>query len=238
MEEPALRGFKITNSSPAVQAAARKEIDISNHMCTMWTTHIGQEWPWKNQRYVALKITNSSPAVQAAEHKEIDISNHMCSMWTTHPGQEYVRKMLDSFEIKSSGRMHLCLALELLRLKGDHFMLPFEDPTVLYDHVREQEANPAPFKERRGRPVYQSRPDFSPSRKGGVGFVKLTDFGLAVRGDVSAKSHHDIQPLEYNAPEVMLQAGWSYSADIWNLGLVLWELLAEVNILDGKSSGN
>ncbi|QPH11091.1 hypothetical protein C2857_002681 [Epichloe festucae Fl1] len=234
------------------------------------------------QRYVALKITNSSPAVQAAARKEIDISNHMCSMWTTHPGQEYVRKVLDSFEVKRSGQTHLCLAFEPLRqplwmlgrqtspnglvqpriikallpgilkcldflhtechvihtdLKGDHFMLPFEDPAVLKDYVREQEANPAPFEVRRGRPVYESRPDFGCLRRG-VGFVKLTDFGLAVRGDMTTMYYHDIQPLEYTAPEVMLQAGWSYSADIWNLGLVLWELLAEVSILDGKSPGN
>lgn len=122
-------------------------------------------------------------------------------------------------------------------LKGDHFMLPFEDPAVLKDYVREQEANPAPFEVRRGRPVYESRPDFGCLRRG-VGFVKLTDFGLAVRGDMTTMYYHDIQPLEYTAPEVMLQAGWSYSADIWNLGLVLWELLAEVSILDGKSPGN
>lgn len=99
-------------------------------------------------------------------------------------------------------------------------MLPFEDPKVLDDYVREQEANPAPFEERCGRPVYQSRPDFGHLRKG-VGFVKLTDFGLAVRGNVSTMYHHDIQPLEYTAPEVMLRAGWSFSADTWNLGLVV-----------------
>lgn len=105
-------------------------------------------------------------------------------------------------------------------LKGDHFMLPFEDPAVLRDYVREQEANPAAFEERRGRPVYESRRDFGRLRRG-VGFVKLTDFGLAVRGDVASKHSHEIQPLEYTAPEVMLQAGWTYSADIWNLGLVV-----------------
>ena len=99
-------------------------------------------------------------------------------------------------------------------------MLPFEDLTVLNDYVHEQETHPAPFEERRGRPVYQSQPDFGRLRKG-VGFVKLTDFGFSARGDSSRKFYHDIQPLEYTAPEVMLQAGWSYPADIWNLGLVV-----------------
>ena len=99
-------------------------------------------------------------------------------------------------------------------------MLPFEDTGVLPNYVRYQEAHPAPNKERQGRPIYESRPDFGPMKKG-VGFLKITDFGLAVRGDVLTKHNHDIQPLEYTAPEVMLKAGWSYPADIWNLGLVV-----------------
>lgn len=109
--------------------------------------------------------------------------------------------------------MFMCSPMQ--NLKGDHFMLPFEDPAVLRDHVRKQRAS----EERHGRvdPLLH----FGPLQKG-IGFVKLTDFGLAVRGDVSTRYHyHDIQSLEYTAPEVMLQAGWSYSADIWNLGLVV-----------------
>jgi serine/threonine-protein kinase SRPK3 len=138
-------------------------------------------------------------------------------------------------------------------LKGDHFMLPFDDPEVLHNYVRQQEDDPAPFRERHGRPVFESRPDFGYVRNVEPMAVQLTDFGLAVRGDVPAKHNYRIQPFEYRAPEVMLKAGWSYSADIWNLGLVvrstsscpqrpadadaelqLWELLADVNLLEGK----
>lgn len=106
-------------------------------------------------------------------------------------------------------------------LKGDHFMLPFDDPEVLHNYVRQQEEDPAPFRERHGRPVFESRPDFGYVRNVEPTIVQLTDFGLAVRGDVSAKHNYRIQPFEYRAPEVMLKAGWSYSADIWNLGLVV-----------------
>lgn len=100
-------------------------------------------------------------------------------------------------------------------------MLPFEDPTVLEDYVRRQEIDPAPYRERHGRPVYESRPDFGHVKHMEVKSVQLTDFGLAVRGDVRMEHNHRIQPFEYRAPEVMLKAGWSYPADIWNLGLVV-----------------
>lgn len=113
--------------------------------------------------------------------------------------------------------------LMLPDLKGDHFMIPFEDSRVLDDYVTRQLANPAPCQDRNGRPVYASRHSFGHLR-GDVRHVKLTDFGLAVRGDTAQPLNHLIQPREYKAPEVLLKAGWSYSADIWNLGLVVCAL--------------
>ena len=48
----------------------------------------------------------------------------------------------------------------------------------------------------------------------------ITDFGLAVEG--SQTHYHPIQPDSFRAPEVILGAGWKYSADIWNLGALVW----------------
>ena len=99
-------------------------------------------------------------------------------------------------------------------------MVPFENPQVLQNYVRRQEANPAPALEGNGRPIFESRSDFGRMERD-VDYVKITDFGLAIRGDVLKTPNHDIQPKEYTAPEVMLKAGWTYSADIWNLGMVV-----------------
>jgi serine/threonine protein kinase len=49
--------------------------------------------------------------------------------------------------------------------------------------------------------------------------VKISDFSSAVFGDQT--HNHDIQPLQFCAPEVLLKATWSYSTDIWNLGNVV-----------------
>jgi serine/threonine-protein kinase SRPK3 len=129
-------------------------------------------------------------------------------------------------------------------------LLGFEDTSVIDDYVRQQKDNPAPYKEVDGHPVYQSRPDFGSLRKG-IGLLKISDFGTAVFGNVSSLHHHDIQPEQFCAPEVLLKAGWTYSADIWNLGMVvrhrtcwscnatnlypsqLWELLEDTSLLDG-----
>ncbi|KAG5927438.1 hypothetical protein E4U42_002273 [Claviceps africana] len=231
--------LKITNSSPFFQTAARNEIDVSNHMWSIWTRHPGQDY--FREVLDSFEIEGAQPG-----------QTHLCIAF------ELLRESLLMFGLQNNPdgvvkpivvKALLPCLLEFLDfmhtkchvihtdLKPHHIMLPFEDAAVLKDYVRDQEADPAPYIVRRGRPVYQSRPDFGCMRNG-VGFVKVTDFGCAVRGDANTKFYHDIQPLEYTAPEVMLRAGWSYPADIWNLGLVLWDLMAGTSLLDGRRAGD
>ncbi|EDN02538.1 predicted protein [Histoplasma mississippiense (nom. inval.)] len=72
----------------------------------------------------------------------------------------------------------------------------------------------------------------------GIGRPVITDFGLAVRGDVPHLYYHTIQADDYRAPEIILTAGWSYSADIWNLGVLLWDLLEKDGGFGALSPGN
>ncbi|KAH1783240.1 hypothetical protein KXX36_000368 [Aspergillus fumigatus] len=51
----------------------------------------------------------------------------------------------------------------------------------------------------------------------------LSDFGEARLGDV----HNGlIQPDIYRAPEVILGMSWTSKVDIWNVGALLWEMVA------------
>ncbi|GLA91415.1 hypothetical protein AtubIFM61612_006265 [Aspergillus tubingensis] len=122
--------------------------------------------------------------------------------------------------------------MKVVHLKADNFLIGFEDANIIDKYAHHQEAHPAPHVLRNGRPVYESRNDFGPLKKG-VGLLRISDFGAAVFGNVLTPHNHDIQPQPFCAPEVLLKAGWSYSADIWNLGTVLWELLADETLFDG-----
>jgi len=75
---------------------------------------------------------------------------------------------------------------------------------------------PGPRKVLPDRIIYESRSSFGPHALGGA---ILTDFGLAQYGDVD--HNEDIQPDEVRAPEVVIEAPWSYPADIWNLAHVV-----------------
>jgi serine/threonine-protein kinase SRPK3 len=96
----------------------------------------------------------------------------------------------------------------------------FEDGTVLEDYIRKQQSHPAVCKFSDDHPIYPSQPDFGRLKKG-VGMVKISDFSAAVFGNVSTHHNHNIQALPFCAPEVPLEATWTYSVDIWNLGNVV-----------------
>ncbi|EFW20822.1 hypothetical protein CPSG_02665 [Coccidioides posadasii str. Silveira] len=202
---------------------------------TVWLAKDTTRWAWQSNRYVTLKITNSGKEEQRSANEEVEISRYISQLRSNHEGRAYVRLVRESFGIQGALGEHLCLVFEPLReplwllgkhlgsndLKADNFLLGFEDSGVLESYARQQESKPAAFWDDGGRPVFQSRPDFGHLRKG-VGLVQISDFSAAVFGNVPKPHNHDIQPQPFCAPEVLLKATWTYSADIWNLGTVVW----------------
>ncbi|KAK0111542.1 hypothetical protein ONS95_001895 [Cadophora gregata] len=109
-------------------------------------------------------------------------------------------------------------------LKPDNILLGFEDPSVLKDFVHKQAENPMPRKIKDGRSTYLSHNDFGPPKSFRI-LPKIGDFGLAQSGDGPEPLLHPIQAPLYHAPEVLLGTSWTYSADIWNLGVLIWNML-------------
>ncbi|KAK4099170.1 kinase domain-containing protein [Parathielavia hyrcaniae] len=112
------------------------------------------------------------------------------------------------------GLQHLLRALDYLHtecklvhtdIKADNIMHDIIDKNILKAFVEEELRSPSPRKSVDGAPV-----------------VVLCDLGAAVRGDV--KRNHDAQPNVYRSPEVMLSTPWSYPADIWNVGAMIWDV--------------
>ena len=72
-----------------------------------------------------------------------------------------------------------------------------------------------------GRSIYLSHNDFGPLRSYYI-LPKITDFGLAQQQEETAQpQRHPVQTDHYRAPEVIMGAGWTYSIDIWNLGVMV-----------------
>jgi serine/threonine protein kinase len=95
-------------------------------------------------------------------------------------------------------------------------MFGIADDSVFYDFEKRELQTPCPRKEIDGRVIYVSQELRMPKEWGAP---VLCDFGSAVPGDV--EHSEDIQPNIYRAPEVIFEAPWSYSADIWNVGCMV-----------------
>lgn len=104
-------------------------------------------------------------------------------------------------------------------LKPDNIMIKVEDPVILEESARDEYDHPLPQKRcSDGRTIYLSRNDFGITDKT-TGIIQITDFDLSVRGDRPNRGR--IQAEVYRSPEVLLGAGYSYSADIWSLGVMV-----------------
>ncbi|KAJ9309560.1 hypothetical protein DTO217A2_850 [Paecilomyces variotii] len=133
----------------------------------------------------------------------------------------YIRGLLTGLEY-----LHKECRIVHTDLKLENIMVSFEDQTVLADFMDCQLENPMAFKiDSTGRPVYQSRNDFGPL-KSLRSIPQLVDFGLATRLEEDDDwGVWPIQPDHYRAPEVVLGIGWQMPADIWNFGVLLWDMI-------------
>lgn len=111
----------------------------------------------------------------------------------------------------------------LLDIKDDNIMVTLEDDSVLKDLVQYYKTNSQPKHVRNedGRVTYLSHDELGGLR-GTTLLPRLADFNLCFPGLPDNRGHlSPIQSHRYRAPEVFLGCPWSYSADIWNLGLMV-----------------
>jgi len=103
--------------------------------------------------------------------------------------------------------------------------MTFEDDSVLHEFEQRQADDPMAYKASpNGRRIYQTHASFGKLKSFAMQPL-LVDFGAAHRMNGAEYKLFPIQPRYYRAPEVILGAGWSYPADIWNLGVLAFTLL-------------
>ncbi|KAL4884477.1 kinase-like domain-containing protein [Aspergillus karnatakaensis] len=128
-----------------------------------------------------------------------------------------------------AGLKQVLLALDYLHtecklihtdIKPQNILLEITDPTILVNFTTAELETPSPRKIAGGMTVYVSR-SFDQPRS--YGRAVLSGFGAAVGGNKI--QNHDAQSSIYRSPEIMLQAEWGYPVDIWNVGVMVWDLL-------------
>ncbi|EHK25855.1 serine threonine protein kinase, CMGC group [Trichoderma virens Gv29-8] len=113
-------------------------------------------------------------------------------------------------------------------IKADNIMFGIDDDSVFTAFEEQELLDPSPRKVVDGRAIYLSRELQMPKNWGAP---VLCDFGSAV---VGGKEHlEDVQPDIYRAPEVILEAPWSYQVDLWNAGCMIWDLFEGGHLFTG-----
>ncbi|EXM21028.1 Protein kinase domain [Fusarium oxysporum f. sp. vasinfectum] len=196
--------------------------------------------------HVALKLFINSQSMGQQLDNELEMYNRISASSTKHPGRSAVRELLDSFDVTGPDGSHRCLVHPPLWESIWTFLnrnpvgrLPpvvlavtlrrlFLALDYLHTECKEELSDPTPRKEVDGRTIYISRELRKPKD---YGAPVLCDFGSAVPGDVEHRE--DIQPDIYRAPEVILQAPWSYKVDIWNAGCMIWDIFEGRHMFTG-----
>ncbi|EPS34067.1 hypothetical protein PDE_09029 [Penicillium oxalicum 114-2] len=107
---------------------------------------------------------------------------------------------------------------------------------ILTDFIQRRQPMQYKVDNESGRHIYRCYNDFGPLDANHIKNMipKLADFGLAARLDKLCPRNgiageqlgiYPIQPDYYRAPEVILGCGWDSKADIWNFGVLLWNIL-------------
>ncbi|EAW25746.1 putative serine/threonine-protein kinase [Aspergillus fischeri NRRL 181] len=240
--------LKIINSNNADNARHEKEIE----------SHITQQNP-EHHRRVILRTCLDDVEVTGPEGR------HMCLVY--EPMREPIwilqRRFVDRkihLPIAKAYIYFLLAGLDYLHsecnvvhsdLKLDNILMSFENENILTNFINRKQQMQYKIDGKSGRTIYRCHNDFGPLDGRDIKNMvpKIADFGLATRLDKPDTRDgmvgkqlgiYPIQPDYYRAPEVILGCGWDFKADIWNFGLLLWnilgsqELFQQVYDADGK----
>ncbi|GAA88019.1 hypothetical protein AKAW_06133 [Aspergillus luchuensis IFO 4308] len=224
---------------------------------TVWLVRDLQQWKWLPERYLTLKIGTCNYA-EGHESHELNMEKCIRDANPNHLGHSILRTFIDSFEEKSPNGTHICLAYEPLREPLTLLQGRFNNETFpldifkaymkflllgrllalrMQDHPYRLPSKPMSQKTIGDYTIYLCHNNFG--RPKSLDFLPiLSDFGSAQFQLDNVTNTWPIQPDCYRAPEVLLGAGWSYSADIWNLGAMMWELIEDKILFSNARDSN
>ncbi|KAJ5355810.1 kinase-like domain-containing protein [Penicillium concentricum] len=205
-------------------------------------------------KYVTLKVFKRD---SAEGKREVKVYDHLHTSNASHDGAMFVRTALNSFQIDAQGLdpsrgfyqciVHQPLGISLYDLRIQfaakilpeklvkltllHLLLALDYLHTEFGVIHTEISNPSRRKIVGNRVIYLSR-KLKKTKQHGRPI--LCDFGHTRFG--SARYSGDIQPYIYRAPEVLLRMPWDQKVDIWNIGVVTWDLFQQGHLFYGRDS--
>jgi serine/threonine protein kinase len=98
-------------------------------------------------------------------------------------------------------------------------MMTTEDPELFGESAWDEIVNPVPAKQLNSRTIYKSRRIFGPLGRPGI--VQTSDFDSSSRTEPDKLNTGPVGAQIFRPPEVILNAGYTYPADVWSLGTMV-----------------
>ncbi|RDW61134.1 putative Serine protein kinase [Aspergillus mulundensis] len=200
----------------------RREQEVYKHLRDIKTSHVGSMLVRRAIDDFQLRSTDGTHSYQCFVHPPLAMS--VCEL--RHRTSE---KLLPEDLLKPT-LIHLLLALDFLHteakvvhtdIQGNNILLSVEDESILVDFEEAERSSASPCKITKDRVIYASRDLGIPKVHGRP---ILSDFGEARFISGLGDRWEDVQPLVYRAPEVILRIPWNEKIDIWNVGVLAWNL--------------
>ncbi|KAJ9367656.1 hypothetical protein DTO282E5_7653 [Paecilomyces variotii] len=219
-----------------IRGSKDREVQVLRHLSTVKTSHPGSALVRK--------------MIEEFEIAGPPSGNHQCIVYEPlltsllHFQATLNPKSLPEDLLKGA-LQQLLLALDYLHseahvihtdIQAKNIMIGSKDDSIFREWENDEVNQPSPRKSDGSNIVYKSRPFRRKKGWSGFGMPLLSDFGEARLGDV-----HDglIQPDIYRAPEVILGMSWTSKVDIWNVGVLVWDLFEDHHLFDGRTpNGN
>ncbi|KAK2807680.1 hypothetical protein FQN51_000117 [Onygenales sp. PD_10] len=214
-----------SNNNHTRKATGDDEVEILRHISKNNPRHEGWHFVRKLRDSFPAQGVSGSHACLVFEPLRESLGRY-CKRWQDGVMPSEVFKVVLQMVLQAVDYLHSECHVIHTDLKPDNIMMKLEDNELLDRDARDEFfENPLPQKQSEdGRTIYLSRRNYG-APKSIYAIVEITDFDLSVRGDGPYQHSGCIQAEVYRAPEVIVDAGFTYSADIWSLGVMLWDFL-------------
>ncbi|EAW06693.1 protein kinase domain protein [Aspergillus clavatus NRRL 1] len=195
-----------------------REIEIYNHLRTIQSNHAGQSCLRPLIEIFQAQSPDKESVHTCLVHPPLGISLDQLTRLLPD-------RVMSSAMVRTTIR-NILAALDFLHtdariihtdLQPSNILLGIKDNSILSEFETAEFEAPVPRKTLEDRTIYLSRP-----LPLSYGTPVLCDLGEARLGTDQQKG--DIMPDIYRAPEVILDLSWDYKVDIWNVGMVIWDL--------------
>ncbi|KAJ5900246.1 protein kinase [Penicillium subrubescens] len=212
----------------------RREKEVYKHLGNVKSSHTGSVLVRRAIDDFQISSADNTYSYQCLVHPPLAMS--LCEL-----RNRTIEKVLPEDILKPT-LIHILLALDFLHteakivhtdIQENNVMLSVEDESILVDFEEAERSSPSPRKIVGDRVIYSSRDLGIPKVHGRP---ILSDFGEARFSSSLGKQWEDVQPLVYRAPEVLLRMPWNEKIDIWNIGVLAWDLFEQKHLLYARDS--